>query len=275
MSIFKKQPDDNWLIDLDKYRIKEKPKGKFECEGPWYSDDGEDGVLVYLFEYVNSINDFAVDIGSAHGYGGSHIRHLVDKHNWGSTEMDGNKKLGSKYPHASSKWKRIHPRVKKEWIRPEIICGLLRKYKTPKEFNLLSLDIDSMDWYVLEELLKGGYRPAVAIVEFNPLFEYNEAYVINYDPEFKKDGSYKYGASARAFEVLMNKYNYTLVHIFPQTTAQNLLFIKNDYISSTVKINTLSNMHPQGYVDKQKRQRRRKKNFDKDTLIKEHFKKID
>jgi len=73
----------------------------------------------------------------------------------------------------------------------------------------------------------------------------------------------------------MNKYNYTLVHIFPQTTAQNLLFIKNDYISSTVKINTLPNMHPQGYADKQKRQRKRKKNFDKDTLIKEHFKKID
>ena len=275
MSIFKKQPDDNWLIDLDKYRIKEKPKGKFNCKGPWYSDEGEDGVLVYLFKYINNINDFAVDIGSAHGYGGSHIRHLADKHNWGSTEMDGNNKLGPNYPHASSKWNRIHPRVKKEWITPEIICVLLRKYKTPKEFNLLSIDIDSMDWYVLKELLKGGYRPTIAIVEFNPLFEHNEAYVVNYDPEFKKDGSYKYGASARAFEILMNKYNYTLVHIFPQTTAHNLLFIKNDYISSTVKINTLPNMHPQGYVDKQKRQRRRKKNFDRDTLIKEHFKKID
>ena len=55
MSIFKKQPDDNWLIDLDKYRMKEKPKGKWDCEGPWYSDDGEDGVLMYLFKYINSM----------------------------------------------------------------------------------------------------------------------------------------------------------------------------------------------------------------------------
>ena len=60
MNNFKNQPDNNWLIDLDQYRIKEKPllpakpknKGWY-CEGPWYSDDGEDGVISYLFEYLN------------------------------------------------------------------------------------------------------------------------------------------------------------------------------------------------------------------------------
>ena len=283
MSIFKKQPDDNWLIDLDKYRIKEKPQGKWNCEGPWYSDDGEDGVLVYLFEYINNTNNFAVDIGSAHGYGGSHVRHLVDKYDWGSTEMDGSWRVSRKNLNLNYgknfKWERIHPQVKKEWITPDNICELLDKYKTPKEFNLLSLDIDSMDWYVLEKLLKGGFKPSVAIVEFNPIFEYDESYVINYDSDYKKDMSYHYGASARAFEILMNKYKYTLVHVFPQKTASNLLFILNDYILPTMEINTLHDMHPHGFIVSNKqigksRNKPKLENLDKNTLIKEHFKKI-
>ena len=54
-------------------------------------------------------------------------------------------------------------------------------YKTPKEFDLLSLDIDSIDWYVLKKLLEGNFKPSVAIIEFNPMFEYNESYVRRYD----------------------------------------------------------------------------------------------
>ena len=265
MRLFKKQPDDNWLIDLDKYRIKEKPKGRWDCKGPWYSDDGEDGVLAYLFEYINPKHNFAVDIGATHGYGGSHVRHLTDKYKWGSTEIEG-------YP--KSYWKRIHSRINKERISPGNLCEILSKYKTPKRFDLLSLDIDSMDWYVIEQLLENNYKPSIAIIEFNPIFNHDEAYVVKYNPKYKKDGTSRYGASARAFEVLMNKHNYTLIHLFPQTTANNLLFILNDYITPTMNINTLQNLHPQGYVEKHKQKINESRGLTK-GVIRKSFKKID
>ena len=85
--LFRKKPPVNWLGDLNKYRNDTKP-GKHPHLGPWYSDDGEDGVLDYIFQYINITNRFAVDIGCAHGYGGSHIRHLVDKYDMDSTELD-------------------------------------------------------------------------------------------------------------------------------------------------------------------------------------------
>jgi len=59
---FKLQPPNDWFSNLEAHRIKQKP-GKHPHYGPWYSDDGEDGVLSYLFHYINIENKFAVDIG--------------------------------------------------------------------------------------------------------------------------------------------------------------------------------------------------------------------
>jgi hypothetical protein len=261
MDLFKKQPDNNWLINLDQYLIKEKPEGKWDHKGPWYSDDGEDGVLNYLFEYINDKHKFAVDIGSAHGYGGSQIRHLVDKYDWKSTEIDG------------GKWNRMHPRIKREWIKPDNICELLDKYETPKEFDLLSLDIDSMDWYVLEKLLEGDFKPSVAIIEFNPIFEHNEEYVVNFNENYKKDGTSRYGASAKAYETLMNKYNYTLVHVFPRG-VNNLLFISNKFISPTTNVNIIEDMHPVSYVERHKKKWNKRRKLNKEILIRNVFEKL-
>ena len=228
---FKQQPDNNWLTNLDQYRssggFDEMGVTSHPWPGPWYSDDGEDGVLNYLFEYINDSNKFAVDIGSAHGYGGSQIRHLVDKYEWNSAEIDG------------GNWNPMHPRVHQEWFNINNICNILEKLNTPKQFDLLSLDIDSMDYYILEKLLVNGYRFNVAIIEFNPIFGYNEPYVRAYDESYRKDSTSNYGASLRAFEMLLNEAEYTLVHTFDRMEsrkANNAIFISNKFISKDTKI---------------------------------------
>ena len=53
MDNYKKTPKNDWLLNLHNYRKKENPTGQEMCEGPWYSNDGEDGVLSYLFDYIN------------------------------------------------------------------------------------------------------------------------------------------------------------------------------------------------------------------------------
>ena len=53
---------------------------------------------------------------------------------------------------------------------PDNICEKLLKYNTPEEFDLLSLDIDSNDWYVLKSILYGGFKPSVIILEYNPIY---------------------------------------------------------------------------------------------------------
>ena len=127
-----------------------------------------------------------------------------------------------------------------------------------------------MDWYVIEQLLENNYKPSIAIIEFNPIFNHDEAYVVKYNPKYKKDGTSRYGASARAFEMLMNKHNYTLIHLFPQSTANNLLFISNDYITPTMNINTLQDLHPHSYIEKHKQEINNNNKLTKD-IIKKSF----
>ena len=91
--MFKKDTHNTWLLNLNQYRTNPLPKNVTTkkgwewdgCQGNYYSDDGEDGILEYLFEYIDDVNKFGVDIGSAHGYGGSNMRFLADKNDWNTT----------------------------------------------------------------------------------------------------------------------------------------------------------------------------------------------
>ena len=248
MNNFKIQPDNNWLINLESHTIKDKKL--INISGPWYGECGEDGVLDYMFDYIKETTSHAVDIGAGMGNWGSNVRHIVDKYNWDSTEMDGRD------------WPNKHPAVKNEWFTPDNICSLFEKYNTPKEFDLLSLDIDSMDYHILEKILIGGYRPSVAIIEFNPIFDYNESYVRVYDAGYKKDSTSNYGASINAFNILMKLFNYSLVHVFgnikinekgiatpDSIQSNNLLFLHNKFISVDTKITPIEQLHPVPWIE--------------------------
>ena len=44
---------------------------------------------------------------------------------------------------------------------PDNILELLARFGVRREFDLLSVDMDSYDWWMLERILEGGYRPRV------------------------------------------------------------------------------------------------------------------
>ena len=51
--------------------------------------------------------------------------------------------------------------LKKVMFWPNNILELFIKYQVKREFDLLSVDMDSYDWWILEKILEGGYRPRV------------------------------------------------------------------------------------------------------------------
>ena len=58
---------------------------------------------------------------------------------------------------------------------PDNILELFKRFRVKKEFDLLSVDMDSYDWFMLEKILEGGYKPRVIIIEHNSNFEADEA----------------------------------------------------------------------------------------------------
>tara|TARA_B100001250_G_C19807766_1_gene794198 strand:+ start:1747 stop:2619 length:873 start_codon:yes stop_codon:yes gene_type:complete len=255
MSNFKKKPPNNtWLQGLHHEVISPSPsfvisnwkiKG-CDWDGPYYAECGEDGILKYIFTYIDDKHKFAVDIGAAHGYGGSNIRMLVDKYGWDTTEFESR-------PIRKPKWSRVHPSVKKMMASPDNICEKLLKYNTPEEFDLLSLDIDSNDWYVLKSILYGGFKPSVIILEYNPIFNNNQEYVRNLNMRFEKDGTSAYGASLRAFEKLLNRFDHSLIwNCYDNkrgVQSNNAIFLNNKFIRDDDKISTIKELHPEPWKE--------------------------
>ena len=44
---------------------------------------------------------------------------------------------------------------------PDNILELFTRFSVSREFDLLSVDMDSYDWWMVERILEGGYRPRV------------------------------------------------------------------------------------------------------------------
>ena len=51
--------------------------------------------------------------------------------------------------------------------RPSNILDHFENFEVPTEFDLLSVDTDAYDWFMLETILEEGYRPRVIVTEYN------------------------------------------------------------------------------------------------------------
>ena len=50
---------------------------------------------------------------------------------------------------------------------PSNILELFQRFGVKKEFDFLSVDTDSYDWFMIETILEAGYRPRVIVTEIN------------------------------------------------------------------------------------------------------------
>lgn len=179
-----------------------------------FCQSGETGLLEFVFQNIGTTNKFAVEFGASDGCYLSNIRYFLNN-GWNGIQMD--------YDTKESK------EVKKEFITKENICDLFKKYLIPEKPDLLSIDLDGNDYWILKEILK-SYLPRVVILELNPAFEgsvaieYNEKHIWNED-------NY-YGASFEAFKKLMEGYGYNLVY---NHIELNLIFIKKEIIENEEK----------------------------------------
>ena len=65
--------------------------------------------------------------------------------------------------------------LKKVMFWPDNIVQLFREFRVKTHFDLLSVDMDSYDWFMLERILEAGYRPRVIVVEININMNMDEA----------------------------------------------------------------------------------------------------
>ena len=58
---------------------------------------------------------------------------------------------------------------------PDNIVELFQRFEVREQFDLLSVDMDSYDWFILEAVLEAGFSPRVIIIECNTMFELEDS----------------------------------------------------------------------------------------------------
>jgi len=175
-----------------------------------YSQYGEEGYLKYIFKHIGTTNKFLVDIGANDGKWLSNSRLFLDE-GWTGLLVDG--------AHENEL-------VKKHFVTRENILQILYDNAVPVQFDLLSIDIDGNDYWVLDALLH-DFSPRVIISEFNSEFEPSESKAIKYDPDFKFKANDYYGYTFAAGLKLAERHGYTIIH---QSSNLNLYYVREDLL---------------------------------------------
>ncbi len=190
-----------------------------------YSQNGEDGILLELFARLRIADPFFVEFGTGDGTE-LNARLLAQTYGWKGILIEGN---DGKYAQLEQTYRET-PAVTtvRAIITAENIAALLAEYGAPREFDLLSVDIDGNDYYVWEALAE--YRPRVAVIEFNGAYPPPQRWVMPYYPMNDWRGDDYYGASLSSMTELGKRLGYALVGV--DNNMVNAFFVRRDLLEA-------------------------------------------
>ena len=168
---------------------------------PYFSQDTEDATLLRILACVGHGNREFFEFGAQDAME-VNTRLLREEFGWHGHYLDG----GPSNPAIN-----LHH----AFFNSTNIVSLMQKYGVSQQLDLLSVDSDFDDLYLLREILLAGFRPRVLIVEFRSIFMAHQSFsvlaprTLN-DPRWGND-CYA-GASALALTRLAGAFGYALVH---------------------------------------------------------------
>ena len=194
-----------------------------------YSQNGEDGIIEEILKRLGNHSDKScVEFGSWDGMFNSNIFNLLKNHSFKGVCIESD---SSKFEDLEKNMKNYQTICINKYvddIGPNSLDNILLDCKFNENFDLLSIDINGMDYYIIENLQK--FKPKIICVEYNP--------TIPPDIEFvqKRDFKVVHGSSSLAFYKMAKKKNY---HLIASTTC-NLIFIHDSYKKIVVGDTNLS-----------------------------------
>ncbi len=195
-----------------------------------YSQNGEDGVVAEICRRWGIKSGWFCEFGAWDGKYGSNTYALL-KQGWKGLMIEGDPSKFSALErtacrHAGTLW------IQRAFVDHKggenALDSLLKKTPVPKDFEILSIDIDGSDYYIWDSLKE--YRPKLVIIEINSSTPPGEEYVY--------DGSGRL-TSFSAMLRLGQKRNYVLV-----CHTGNMFFVAREHLG-TLELDPETIAHPE------------------------------
>ena len=191
-----------------------------------YSQSEEDGIIREIFNRIGIKHHSFIEFGVETGCECNTLALLLT--GWHGLWIEGNHEwsviVKKRLKHFIDSNKLS---VKEAFITKENINSLISEYLSG-EIDLLSIDIDGNDYYVLKEITI--VRPRVIVCEYNAKFRPPIRWTIPYNQNHIWDGSENYGMSLSLADELLKSKGYSLVATGLE--GVNAFFVRNDLLTN-------------------------------------------
>lgn len=198
--------------------------GRYEYS--WLSQNGEDGILRYLFDEIGFESRWFVEFGF--GAAQCNALRLMLKENFHGLLMDGSAENVEHFKYAARQHGIDRVTAVQTFITRDNLQRLIRDNDVPRDIDLLSLDVDGNDYWFWEELV--CISPRVVCIEYNAGIGPDLALTVPYDDSFERysqhASGFYYGASLAALESLGRRKGYYLIGC--DSTGTNAFFLRDD-----------------------------------------------
>jgi hypothetical protein len=204
-----------------------------DAERRFFSQNGEDGILLLLFGVLGMGARRAIEICAGDGIE-CNSANLIINHGWQALLVDGDARQTSTgarvYAHLPST-RRSPPRFATSWVTAENVNDLIRSNGFDGDVDLLSIDLDGMDYWIWKAL--DAARPRVVVLEYQTAWGPRARKTVEYEPAFElrtgngpRDWIFGAGASLGAFIALGAEKGYR--YVGSQCLGFNAFFLRND-----------------------------------------------
>ncbi|MGH8764184.1 MAG: hypothetical protein ACRET8_00550 [Burkholderiales bacterium] len=219
----------NWMrlrdIAFDEHWERKRQRSRNPLLGfgrKYFSQNEEDGILLEICRRIGLERGAFTELGVGDGLENNTLILLM--HGWEGVWIGG-EKLAFEVPAAGPLF------FIEAWITRENCADLVSHGLSSIGCDVpqvMSVDLDGNDLYVLEALLGMGLRPDVVVAEYNAKFPPPVRWSVAYDPGLEWDGSDYVGASLQSIVDMLEKYGYRLVAC--NVTGANAFFVRDVHV---------------------------------------------
>eukprot|EP00316_Scyphosphaera_apsteinii_P020868 CAMPEP_0119311286 /NCGR_PEP_ID=MMETSP1333-20130426/22022_1 /TAXON_ID=418940 /ORGANISM="Scyphosphaera apsteinii, Strain RCC1455" /LENGTH=360 /DNA_ID=CAMNT_0007315631 /DNA_START=218 /DNA_END=1300 /DNA_ORIENTATION=- len=213
------------------------PVGKTTPGFQVYSQNAQDGILRAIFERIGVSNMRFVEFGFGYEKGDIHQELTDDDLDFYMSGLNTRllAKRGWKGTYFDAETQSAKFDIRKSVLTEANIAEHFRNASVPTEVDYVSIDVDSIDLWLMLGMLRGGFRPRVISSEFNPNFGAESKIAWNQTWRAYNWRS-MYGASAAALNHIATKFNYRALHMMPNL---DIFFVRIDVLEQACDLDTV------------------------------------
>ena len=149
-----------------------------------HSQNGEDGILHYIFSVIGTTNKYVVEMCAGDGRE-CNAANLIINHGWHALLCDGseeNIRTATAFYWSHPDTMRIPPAISREWLTAENVNEVISRYGFDQQIDLLSIDVDGNDYWLWRAIQVAN--PRVVIIEIQAGWMSDASVTVPYDPGF-------------------------------------------------------------------------------------------